>query len=452
MAVELSDEELARRLGEPLERVREWLSLGLLGQEEPRSALALARGRLVQYLRRHGVSLAQIAEAFAGELATMVARYLEARYAPEDPPAFDLPEAAARAGITVATARKLLDAIGLPDGSDFLNLEDVEFLGGWSRVVDAGMGEDAILQLLRVYRDALARVGEAEIRLFHFYVHERLRAAGLTGEALAAESRARAQRLLPLIEPSLRYFHRVAFAAANREDMLLHIGAGAETSLDTPAQLAVGIVFADLSSFTPLTEAMGDEAASRVVQRFAALVYEAAARWSGRVVKQIGDAAMLVFFDPQAAVSFALDVVEAARREASFPAARCGVHWGPALYREGDYFGAAVNFAARLVAVAERHQVLVSSAVRNGASDLGDVEFRPRGVTALKGVLEAPELFEVVRAEHEPPPRLRDLVCGMELAPSEVAARLALGGEERAFCSETCLRRFVANPSQYLGP
>jgi class 3 adenylate cyclase len=352
--------------------------------------------------------------------------------------------------VSAATARKLLDAIGLSAGGDFLNLEDVSVLRGWGTAIEAGLTEEATLQLLRVYRDALGRVGDAEIRLFHFYVHERLRAAGLTGEALATESTARAECLLPLIEPSLRYFHRLGFAAAQREDMLLHVGGAAETSLDTPAQLVVGIVFADLSSFTPLTEVMGDEAASRVIQRFAELVYDAATRWTGRVVKQIGDAAMLVFFDPQAAVSFSLDLVEAARCEASFPAARCGVHWGPALYREGDYFGAVVNFAARLVAAADRHQVLVSAAVRDRTIELAGIEVRPRGVTTLKGMLEAQELFDVVRSEHEPPLKLRDLVCGMELAPSGVAARLALGGEERVFCSEACLRRFVANPSQYV--
>lgn len=447
MPAELPEEELARRLGESLDVVREWKSLGLLGEAPARGALALARGRLVQYLRRHGVSLTRIAEAFAGDLAEHVARYLAVRYPADDPPVFDLAEAAARADVSLAAAQKVIDAIGLLDGGDFLNHEDTAILRGWSRALRTGMAEDAMLQLLRVYRDALGRVGDAEVRLFHFYVHERLRADGLAGDALASESGARADRLLPLIEPTLRYFHRLGFAAAARADMLLHVAPGGP--LDTPAQLLVGVVFTDLSSFTPLTEVMGDQAASRVVQRFAELVYGAAARWTGRIVKQIGDAAMLVFFDPQAAVSFSLDLVETARREPSFPAARCGVHWGPALYREGDYFGAAVNLAARLVAAADRHQVVVSAAVRDRATDLGGVEFRPRGATTLKGILDTPELFDAVRSEHEPPLRLRDLVCGMELAPSEVAARLTLGGEERAFCSDACLRRFVANPSQY---
>jgi DNA-binding GntR family transcriptional regulator len=69
MPAELPEEELARRLGESLDVVREWQSLGLLGEAPARGALALARGRLVQYLRRHGVSLTRIAEAFAGDLA-----------------------------------------------------------------------------------------------------------------------------------------------------------------------------------------------------------------------------------------------------------------------------------------------------------------------------------------------------------------------------------------------
>jgi adenylate cyclase len=450
MSPGLSLAELARRLGEEPERVRAWQARGLLGGDEPVGARAIASARLVQFLLRQGVPLEELARAFADELAHDVERYLDIRYPPHDPPVHTLEEACARIGIPPDTARRMTSAVGIADGDQFLCDEDVAALGWWATAIDAGMPEDAVLQLVRVYRETLARVAEAESRLFHFYVHEPLRATGLEGEALAAATLERTLRVAPIIEPALRYFHRLALAEASKEDMLLHVGPSVVTRAHTPAQMQLAIVFTDLSSFTPLAEAMGDEAAIRVVQRFGALVHEAAARWTGRVVKQIGDAAMLVFFDAQAAVSFALDIVGAVRVEPTFPAARSGVHWGAALYRDGDYFGAAVNLAARLVAVAGRHEVIVSSAVRERAAEIPAVEFRPRGPTALKGVAEAPELFEAVRRDVEHAARLRDLVCGMELAPGEVAARLVLGDAERVFCSESCLRRFVASPEQYL--
>ncbi len=94
---------------------------------------------------------------------------------------------------------------------------------------------------------------------------------------------------------------------AEREDMLLHLGGDDRPSIEVPGQLSAGVVFTDLSSFTPLTEAMGDAQAADVLARFADLVHQVTERYAGRSVKQIGDAFMLVFFEPQAAVTAPLD-------------------------------------------------------------------------------------------------------------------------------------------------
>jgi YHS domain-containing protein len=59
-------------------------------------------------------------------------------------------------------------------------------------------------------------------------------------------------------------------------------------------------------------------------------------------------------------------------------------------------------------------------------------------------------VFEVVAAVEAPAlARLIDPVCGMELGEGDEAARLSLEGEERAFCSQQCLQRFVATPERY---
>ncbi len=361
-----------------------------------------------------------------------------------------LAEAAEQARLPVETARQLAETMGLPGEGKLFTDDDVTMLVWWARAIAVGMPESAILQLVRVYRDALARVAEAEVRLFHFYVHEPLAARGLTGTALVEASGERSTALLPMIGPSHKYFHRLGFARALREDMLLHLTDEGTSTAETPGQLAAGVVFTDLSSFTPLTDAMGDERATAVLTRFGDIVHPATGRVGGRVVKQIGDAFMLVFFEPQAAVSCALDVVARVAQEPSFPAARAGVHWGQIVYREGDYYGGGVNLAARIVAAAGRHQVLVSAAARERSANVPAVEFVPLGSHTLKGVLEPQELFEARRVGAPRAPRIRDLVCGMELNPSEIAARLALAGEEQVFCSETCLRRFVAAPHQYL--
>jgi len=179
------------------------------------------------------------------------------------------------------------------------------------------------------------------------------------------------------MEPAILYFHRKAMARATREDIVRDLAeeAGLLEETEVPGQLRAAIAFVDLSSFTSLAEAMGDVKAAEVLARFSNLVRDAVGRWEGRVVKQIGDAFMLVFPDPRSAVACALEMEGRASKEAQFPAARSGVHWGPVLFREGDYVGSNVNIASRLAAEAKRHQVLVTESVRNAAKDLPEVEF-----------------------------------------------------------------------------
>jgi YHS domain-containing protein len=73
----------------------------------------------------------------------------------------------------------------------------------------------------------------------------------------------------------------------------------------------------------------------------------------------------------------------------------------------------------------------------------------PLGKRQLKGLADELELFEARPRAEETTEKAIDPVCGIELSPSEVAARLALEGKERVFCSEECLRRFVAAPERY---
>jgi class 3 adenylate cyclase len=243
-----------------------------------------------------------------------------------------------------------------------------------------------------------------------------------------------------------------------REDAVIHLAeeAGLAEKEEVPGQLQRAITFVDLASFTPLAEAMGDVKAAEVLDRFSTLVREAARRWDGRVVKQIGDAFLLVYPEPRSAVACALEIEARTEGEPQFPAARSGVHWGSVLYREGDYVGSNVNIAARVAAEAGRHQVLVTSAVRKEAKGLAEVEFVRLGKRRLKGLADDLELFEARPSGADARERVVDPVCGMELGAGEAAATLTLegpstGSGERAFCSDECLRRFVAAPEKYSG-
>jgi class 3 adenylate cyclase/YHS domain-containing protein len=243
----------------------------------------------------------------------------------------------------------------------------------------------------------------------------------------------------------VEHLTRRLLAEASRENFALRF----LDERSAPGELVVGLVFVDLCSFTPIADAMGDHESADVLARFSALVREASARHDGHVVKQIGDAFMLSFVGPGAAVACALEIERRAASEPRFPALRAGINWGRVLYRDGDYVGANVNVAARVADEAGRHEILVTEAVRRTAGAVGGVEFRPIGHRRLKGVSEEVELFRAVAVDEAATARVVDPVCGMEIGASEAAARLALGDRELAFCSAQCLQRYVADPARY---
>src|SRR5438034_69507 len=370
MSEALSIVDLARRTGEPVDRLREWRALGLISapDQEWFGPEAVERTRLVQLFVRRGIGLETIA---AWVRSGRMERYLELLVPRTGETGYSIAEAATMVGLDPALVERMAQTASLGAADGTVGAEDVAMLRG----LKSAMREEAVMEL---------------------------------GEE-----------------------------------------AGAPGQVEVPGQLTAAIVFVDLSSFTPLAEAMGDVKAAEVLERFSRLVRDAAGRSDGRVVKQIGDAFMLVFPDSRSALTCALEIERRTMAEPQFPAVRSGVHRGRVLYREGDYVGVNVNLASRLAASAERHQVLVTGAVRHEAGGLAGGEFGGLGKRRLKGIAEGLELFAARPAEATARERLVDQVCGMELRPTEVAARLALEGKEFAFCSQECLRRFVAAPDVY---
>jgi class 3 adenylate cyclase/YHS domain-containing protein len=448
--VNLSIHELAARTGETVEAVRECQQAGLLRTDEPFSPADAERVRLIRFLRSRGFDLDVIARADAS--GGLLDRFVDHMFPAGRIPERALAEAVEEGGFDAEFVRRFLEAAGLSDLAGASDQQDLDLMRNLSIVRDAGLPEEALLQLARVYADSLLRVAEAEVRLFHFYVHERLRAEGLTASKLREATDTAGNRLIALSEPTVLYFHRLGWRRALLDDLAIHVAqeAGEAEVSDVPAQLRVGVLFADLASFTPLTEAMGDTVAAQVVDRFSTIVRATVNPWHGRVVKQIGDAFMLTFPEPHCAVECALEIETRAADEPHFPAVRLGAHWGEVLYREGDYVGTTVNIASRVAAAAQPHEVLVTSAMREQIEDLKDVEFVAVGKRTLKGVADEIELYRAGPSQVAPRDRLVDPVCGMELGPAEAAARLDVGGATRVFCSAGCLQRFVAAPDRYM--
>src|SRR5215471_14771357 len=119
-----------------------------------------------------------------------------------------------------------------------------------------------------------------------------------------------------------------------------------------------GVLFVDLCGYTSLTERLGDEAAARISTMLRAIAHDIAREHGGRVVKMLGDGAHLHFAHPAAAVCAAVAIVGRVLA-AGLPCARVGVNAGPMVEVDGDYYGLAVNIAARIARLAHPGEVLV---------------------------------------------------------------------------------------------
>jgi class 3 adenylate cyclase len=443
----LRSDELAVALGCTTETLQEWERLGLLvGADDRFPVEDLERGRLILHAASRDISAEEIAAASAtqGDLLAQFVPLVSGGVPRQARPIEDALEAT---NLDPSTLGRVWVASGLGDQTEVYD-EDLDALRTVAAVLAAGLPEDALVQLIRVYADALGRVGEAEDRLFHYYVHEQLRSVGLTGDALTEATNAVADQVINFIEPTVLYFHRKAFQRATRDDFLLHLREATTPTGGTAGELVATILFVDLAGFTPLTESMGDAAAAGVVDQFSDLVRGAASLHHGRVVKQIGDEFMLVFTDPARAVTFALALDDRVAEEPKFPGLRIGAHHGTVLYREGDYLGTTVNVAARVTTVADRDEFLVTAPLLDGADLAPDVEATPIGPRSLRGISEKVELFRVRRGTR--PARAVDPVCHMVLDPEADTVEVTWNDTIVRLCSPACAEQFRSDPSQYL--
>jgi adenylate cyclase len=162
--------------------------------------------------------------------------------------------------------------------------------------------------------------------------------------------------------------------------------------LDTTTKAAV---FADLCDYTQLTEAYGDEAAAEMAVVLGVIARDVARRHQGRVVKMLGDGAHPHFDDAANAVPAAIYFLTRVR-SSGLPCARVGVNAGPMIEANGDYYGRAVNVAARIAAQAAPGDVLVGEAAVTTASD--GVRFECLGPLALRGVAQPVTVYRAFSA------------------------------------------------------
>jgi adenylate cyclase len=213
---------------------------------------------------------------------------------------------------------------------------------------------------------------------------------------------------------------------------------------------AATFVFADIAGFTALTEAHGDEEAVMLVEELSEGVEAELPAIQGEYVKTIGDALMLRIPAPGDAVLLALRIANDLLSAHGAPTVRVGLHYGPAVERKGDYFGASVNLAARVSALASGGEVLLTGQTAALAPDLEGVLYESRGRQTLRNVAEPLEIFAALRVGEAAEGRLPvDPVCRMVVDPDRAAGRLLHDGSTYFFCSLSCAGEFARQPERF---
>jgi len=212
---------------------------------------------------------------------------------------------------------------------------------------------------------------------------------------------------------------------------------------------AATFLFADIAGFTALTEAHGDEEAAALAADFCAAV-KAELPPSASHVKSIGDALMLRVGEAAEAVELGLRIAGEIMRDHGSPAVRVGMHHGTAVERDGDFFGATVNLAARVSAAAVGGEVLLTAHTAALAPAPDGVVYEARGRRELRNVREPVELVAAVRVGESAARHLAvDPVCRMAVDPERAAGRLVHEGGAFYFCTLACAGAFARHPDRY---
>jgi adenylate cyclase len=383
----ISIREAARLSGVPASTLRRWARRSVVPVRDGRwTVAAAAQARVVARMRERGHSLAQVERAVReGRLAF---GYVE-DLLPSNERTLTRAEVAEMTGLEEALIERIMSLLGTPTALEgTLTEPDVEAQRRIADVLDAGLPLVALLQLVRVYAQSIRKIAEAEVRLFHLFVHEPLIRQGVDALDMAVEMEALARDVLPLTAPLMEYIHQRYLRFYLEQDVVGHM----ETELGEARQLGrvqMAFCFVDLTGFTRYTEEEGDEEALDLVERFVETV-EATLPAEALIVKTIGDEVMIVSRDPLTLTEWAVGFMALFQER---PQPRVGIHFGRAVYRDGDYFGTEVNLTHRVVAHALGGEVMVTTAVVEEIDRSDYLEFEPTGRVDLPGFPRPVELF-----------------------------------------------------------
>jgi adenylate cyclase len=380
--------EASRLAGVSASTLKRWADDGLVPVEDGSwTRASAAQARVIARMRERGYTVEAIKEAAeGGRLAFGRAEDLfnvpEGRYTRD--------QAAELTGLEPELIERLMTLLGTPMSADgMLNEEDLRAMRHCANVLSSGFPLVAFLQLVRVYAQSIRRVADAEVRLFHLYVHEPLMQEEVPPLEIAEEMGELAADLLPVTGPLMEYMHNRYLRFYIEQDVVGHMEADIGGAGRGLARVSMTFCFVDLTGFTRYTEEEGDEEALDMIERFIDTV-EATLPSEATIVKTIGDEVMVVSPEPASLTEWAVGFLTLFQER---PQPRVGLHYGAAVFRDGDYFGGDVNLAHRVVSRALGGEVLVTQALVDAISGSDFLSFDAIGEVVLKGFPEPISLY-----------------------------------------------------------
>jgi class 3 adenylate cyclase len=302
-------------------------------------------------------------------------------------------------GVPPEEFEALMRAMGLPTPplDQPARPDEIDALQKYAQLRALPIPLEARLHALRVTADNLRRVAEVQSDLFRTYVVEPLLVAHKDrfeeGNQLVSEISARANPTAAGLTNWIyqRYLeHETMTSVTERMELAV---SGKSPVLHREKDPAVA--FVDLTGYTVLTADTGDREAAELAQKFNDLLLDASRRNDGRVVKTMGDGAMLFFDRGRSAVLTGLELIELAPA-IGLPPMRVGINRGPVVAQSGDYYGTTINVAARISDYARPNEVLLSQAVLPEGG--GEIDLEEIGEVTLKGVAQPVRLFKARQA------------------------------------------------------
>jgi adenylate cyclase len=342
---------------------------------------------LLEQLTNEGVPISELRRT----TATGTVIFLPADRVIVGPERYTAAEVAERSGVEQEFLVAARRAMGLPIPEPNEAVYTEAELESARRVLvarEAGISDAEILELLRVLGRGLSQAAEALRALPLKLVLE----PGMSERELATRYGEAAAQLYPMVDPLISNVLALHLRHSAQSEV---ISAMERSGGRLPGSREVAVCFADLVGFTRLGEEVEPEELGHLAARLETLATEVATP-PVRLVKTIGDAAMLASPAPEPLLRAALELLDAADAEGpDFPQLRAGAALGLALPRAGDWFGRPVNLASRITAIARPGSLLVERQVRDSAGDAYAWSFA--GERRLRGIRGSVPLFRARR-------------------------------------------------------